>query len=114
MDFDNMVFAANLRRLLDDNNMKAIDLAERVGVSNAIVSQWLKGLKIPRMDKVAKICKALECSLEELSEPRSDGLTQEQRDFLALVPTLTPEEISVLASTAKALKAARRDPDRQE
>jgi DNA-binding Xre family transcriptional regulator len=44
----------------------------------------------------------------------ADDLTQEQRDFLALVPTLTPEEISVLASTAKALKAARRDPDRPE
>ena len=113
MEFDNMLFAANLRRLLDNNNMKAVDLAQRVGVSNAIVSQWLKGVKIPRMDKVSRICSVLDCSLEDLvgADAPARELTPAQREMLDLVQTLTPEELSVLASTAKALKAARRDTD---
>ena len=112
MEFDNMLFAANLRRLLDNNNMKAVDLAQRVGVSNAIVSQWLKGVKIPRMDKVSRICSVLDCSLEDLAgaDAPAPELTPAQRELLELVQAMTPEELSVLASTAKALKAARRDP----
>lgn len=116
MEYDNMIFAANLRRLLNKNNMKAIDLAERVGVSSAIVSQWLKGVKIPRMDKVARICKALDCSLEELSESDaapSRDLTPAQSELLDLAAQLPDEDVAVLIAAAQAQLGSRKSRDGQ-
>ena len=110
MEYDNMIFAANLRRQLARNGLKAVDLARIINVSKSTVSQWLKGAKFPRMDTVATMARVLDCGLSDLTEPHDDSLTPAQREMLDLVQTLTPEELSVLASTAKALKAARRDP----
>lgn len=110
MEYDNMIFAANLRRQLTRNGLKAVDLARIIDVSKSTVSQWLKGAKLPRMDTVARLTRVLDCSLGDLTEPHDNSLTPAQRELLDLVQTLTPEELSVLASTARALKAARRDP----
>lgn len=113
MSQDDIMFAYNLKRQLDQRDMKAADLAKAIGVSKSAISQWLKGVKIPRTDHVARICKLFNCELADLTNiPGGSDLTPAQREMIDLVPSLTPEELSVLASTAKALKAARRDTDR--
>jgi len=55
-------FSTRLRDGLNMKNMKPVELAERLGVSRAAISQYLSGKIIPRQDKVYQISLILEVS----------------------------------------------------
>ena len=48
-----------LQQALDLNNMKAIDLAERLHISRSTVSQWLSGKTKPKRDRLVEIAEIL-------------------------------------------------------
>ena len=48
----NQLIAKNIARYLEDQNKTQLDLAEYIGVSQATVSNWCKGIKVPRMSKL--------------------------------------------------------------
>lgn len=48
-------FARNLRKYMDADGRKQIDLGKYMGVSSATVSDWCNGKKIPRIDKINSI-----------------------------------------------------------
>lgn len=77
------------------------DLAQRIGVSEASVSNWLKGVKVPRVDKINKICEIFNCDYSELiSEPtEADSDTERFKDLIALFENADPEhqQLAVLA-----------------
>lgn len=52
----NAIIANNIRSYLEDTRRTQQDLAEYMGVSQATVSNWCTGTKIPRMDKFDRIC----------------------------------------------------------
>lgn len=58
------VFQHNLKRLLDQKQATQRDLAEYMMVSPVTVNDWIRGRKLPRMDKVDRLC-------EYFSVPRS-------------------------------------------
>lgn len=109
--YDKKVFASNLSRYMDEHRLNQADIAAATGASASAVSAWYRGEKTPRMDKVAALARLFGCAISDLIEDGSspDGLTPAQRELINLVPSLTPEELSVLSSTAKALKANRRE-----
>ena len=47
-----LVFAKNLKRLMDDRDISRKDIANILGISYFTVSDWVNGKKYPRMDKV--------------------------------------------------------------
>jgi len=49
------IFAQRLNYQLDLHNVSQVELAEAVGVSQASVSWWCKGTKMPRMGKIQAI-----------------------------------------------------------
>ncbi|WP_231038683.1 transcriptional repressor LexA [Pectinatus haikarae] len=49
-------FKNNLNRIFDSKETTQRELAEYMGVSAATVNDWLKGKKLPRMDKFDKLC----------------------------------------------------------
>ena len=61
-----IIFSNNLKRLLDENEKTQADLCRYIGVSSATASDWCNGKKIPRADKLQKICTWLRCSLSDL------------------------------------------------
>lgn len=75
-------FQENVKRLLKSERISQRELAKRLGVSDAAVSELLNGNYSPSLDYVERIAKALN-----------------QTNFSLLVPT-TPEVISDLSSTA--------------
>jgi transcriptional regulator with XRE-family HTH domain len=111
--YDKKLFADNLRRRMAEHGYNQTDIAKITKASNSAVSAWLRGEMTPRMDKVAILARVFGCTLADLMEAHPGELTPEQRDLLSLVPTLTPAEAAVLATTAKALKAARQGRDGQ-
>lgn len=61
-----MSFAEKLKLLLTKNNMRAADLARCTQLSEAAISDYIKGKKEPRGKQSIAIAKALNVSLDEL------------------------------------------------
>ena len=72
----NKLFAKNLRYYLDKYDMTQSELAKRLGVSTQSVTNWCKGAKSPRMDKVDAMCKIFHCKRSNLMEDK-DQLEEE-------------------------------------
>lgn len=62
----NEIIAQNLTKFLNRSGKTQIDLANYMEVSQATVSNWCKGLKLPRMDKIDKICSFFNISRSDL------------------------------------------------
>lgn len=60
------IFKDNLNKLLIEKDVTQKSLADFVGVSTATVSDWKKGKKLPRMDKIDLICKFFHIDRQEL------------------------------------------------
>ena len=62
----NLLFAKNLRSYLSICNMSQVELAKRLGVGTTSVYNWCNGVKVPRMDKVDKMCEIFSCKRSDL------------------------------------------------
>lgn len=67
----NRIVSENLNRLLEERNITQQELAEYIGVTQASVSNWCKGIKMPRMDKIDKICQYLDIERSDLMKDSS-------------------------------------------
>lgn len=56
----------NLNELMRIKGIKAVDLAEKVGVSKSAVSHWLAGDNSPNIEVLAKICQIYDVKLSEM------------------------------------------------
>lgn len=62
----NLIIAKNISKYLEIQSKTQTDLAEYIGVSQATVSNWCKGIKMPRMSKIDMICKFFSIEHSEL------------------------------------------------
>ena len=67
----NKIIAKNISSLLDRYGKTQSDLADYMEVSQATVSNWCKGVKLPRMDKIDKICDFFNVSRTQLMDDGS-------------------------------------------
>lgn len=65
------IFKTNLNRMLDEKGATQKALAEYMGVSTATVNEWKKGRKIPRMDKIDRLCAYFMINRSDLLESAS-------------------------------------------
>lgn len=68
----NSLFGSNLSRILEDRDISQNEFARMMGVTSATVSNWCRGLKTPRMDKVDKMCQLLHIRRSDLIEKESE------------------------------------------
>lgn len=69
----NKVFSNRLRYYMDLYGMSQKNLAEKMNVSEASISNWISGRKVPRADKVDKLCSIFNCTRSDLvEEPSSE------------------------------------------
>lgn len=64
----NSIFSKRLRYYLDYYELTQIDLARKLGVSPQSVTNWCKGIKSPRMDKVDAMCEIFHCMRKDLMQ----------------------------------------------
>ncbi len=69
----NKVFANRLNYYLQEFKMTQKSLADKLNVGTSTVSNWAKGLKSPRMDKVDAMCEIFGCSRSDLVEMPKDN-----------------------------------------
>lgn len=78
MEILNETFANNLNYYMEIRKKSQADLAKALGVATSTVSYWCKGMKIPRADKVAAICRFLMIDMNDLLTDKSDVPNFEQ------------------------------------
>lgn len=61
-----MSLSENIYRLRTEKNMSQLDLADALEVSRQSVSKWETGTAVPELDKLVKMAKLFEISLDEL------------------------------------------------
>lgn len=66
----NIIFSQNITHFLRLNDMTQNELADKMQVSTATVSNWCNGIKLPRMDKVDKMCSIFGCLRSDLMEDK--------------------------------------------
>lgn len=66
------VFSKNLMHYLISSSKKQIDLANYLNVSATTINNWIKGYKMPRMDKIDKICTFFSIRRTDLIEDKTD------------------------------------------
>ena len=69
------IFARNLNRFLEINGKNQADIATLLNVSQAAVSNWCKGIKMPRMGKVQALADYFGVNKSDLLEDKG---TQEE------------------------------------
>ena len=59
-------FGRKLKRLMFIKGVTQMELADMTGISQALLSGYITGRVSPTFPKVDKICRALDCSMDEL------------------------------------------------
>ena len=90
-------FTDNLNRLLRERGITQAELATYMEVSNTTVNNWVKGYKVPRMDKVDKLCSFFKIK-------RSELLEQSPAPALGDLPTVSPTGQKIDARTRRQLE----------
>lgn len=72
IDF-NKIFSKRLNYYLSKYEMTQLELSKRLKVGTTSVSNWCRGLKTPRMDKVDAMCKIFNCKRSDLMEDKDDN-----------------------------------------
>ena len=83
------IFCANLNRLFAGSDKQKKELAAFVGVSYNTVTSWVKGRKVPRMDKIDMIC-------DFFNVNRSDIIVKKSQSPLTQQPVLSTNEIELV------------------
>ena len=89
-----MSFADKLKEMLNKNGLKAADLARSTGLSEASISDYLKGKKEPRGRQSIAIAKALNVSLDTLWETEyynTNSNDPKIEEALSLFSSLRPD-----------------------
>lgn len=61
-----MDFIDILKEIMVDFNLNQTQLAEKIGLKQSQISEWLKGKSKPGYDSVKQICKALQISADRV------------------------------------------------
>lgn len=79
------IICKNLNYYMKLNNTTQTELADYLQISRTAVSNWCKGVKLPRMSKVDKICDFFHIQRSDLMEEKTDttGLGNNQIRTLA-------------------------------
>lgn len=86
-----MTFGEKLRKLMKSRGIKAITLAQRMGVSCAYVSQLITGIRKPGRETLLKLSKSLEIPIETLLVLEAD--VSERMFISRRVPVLDEAQI---------------------
>jgi len=87
-------FADKLKEMLNKNGLKAADLARTTGLSEAAISDYLRGKKEPRGRQSIAIAKALNISLDTLWETgynNTKSNNSKTDEILSLFLSLRPD-----------------------
>jgi transcriptional regulator with XRE-family HTH domain len=110
------IFASNLQKYMDLNRKTRRDLSEALDISYYTVTDWVKGKKYPRMDKVEMLADYFgvlksdlieEQPAEETKEPAMfDGLSENQKKLMQFAQTVPEEKAALILKVMQSIVEA--------
>ncbi|RHB18560.1 helix-turn-helix domain-containing protein [Eubacterium ventriosum] len=76
----NSIICKKINYYMDINGTTQMELANYMGVSQATISNWQKGIKTPRMSKIDKICEFFHIQRSDLMEDKEVS-TEDKSSF---------------------------------
>ncbi len=61
-----LIITENLKKEIEQSGLKKSEIADSVGISRATLSQYLSGRAQPTLATLAKLCKVLDCSADDI------------------------------------------------
>lgn len=97
-----MAFADRLKYYRSINDMKQEELANKIGVSQKTISSWETGRSEPTMREVTKLCKTLDCTVEDLTDTRARKVGEISiPDILVKIDVLGKDDLENIESHIK-------------
>ena len=94
------IFSTNLKRKMEEEGKTRRDVCEALGFSYYTVTDWVKGKKMPRMDKVEKLAKYFNCLISDLIEEQKNpttendsGISKAKQELIKKVMQMSDEEL---------------------
>ena len=106
------VFASNLQKYMDLNNKSRRDVCDALGISYYTITDWVKGKKYPRMDKVEMLANyfgiqksdLIEDKVEEIKEPAMfDGLSENQKKLIEFAQTVPEDKAEMILRVIRSI-----------
>lgn len=104
------IFAKNLVRYMEINGKSRKDVSEALGVSYYTLTDWVKGKKYPRMDKVEKLAEYFGIKKSDLIEDKKekptaqdDGLTENQRLLMQFVNSVPDDKAAMILKVIRSI-----------
>lgn len=95
------IFSSNLKREMEEAGKTRMDICNALGFSYYTVTDWVKGKKMPRMDKVEKLAKYFGCLISDLIEekqkqPAESELSIKKKEFIRKVEGMSDAQLDRL------------------
>ena len=79
------IFSNALKYYMERDRKTQKDLCDELGFDKSMVSTWVRGVHIPRMDKIDKLAKYFNCSRESFmgwGEEKDMSVSMEEERFI--------------------------------
>lgn len=110
------IFAKNLQWYMDQNGKTRRDVCDALGFNYYTFTDWIKGKKYPRMDKVEMLADYFGIQKSDLIESKSaeekekpvtdDGLTESQRKLIDFARTVPEDKAAMVLKVIQSIVEA--------
>lgn len=76
------VLQRNLNKYIKNSKMSQKEIAEKLGVSKAAITNWLNGSNSPNMEVLANLCMVLNVPMSKMLSDETIKLTEKEKKLL--------------------------------
>lgn len=109
---DKEIFARNLNYYMKENGKTRNDLCQALDFNYYTVTDWVKGKKMPRMDKVTKLAAYFGIQKSDLIEDKEkptaadDGLSDSVRTLIEFAKSVPEDKAEMILKVMKSIVEA--------
>ena len=100
VDFQNTI-AMNIKRLMFERDLSQKELADKLGVTQAAVSAWCTGIRMPKAEMIDKLCEVLKTDRAGLVERYSYRTPKIEVEMKQPTGSFTMEDILLAQQIAR-------------
>jgi transcriptional regulator with XRE-family HTH domain len=92
------IFSTNLKRKMEEAGKTRQDICAALGFSYYTVTDWVKGKKMPRMDKVETLANYFNCLISDLIEEKqpTSELSIRKKEFIKKIEGMSDAQLDRL------------------
>ncbi|MBE3586628.1 transcriptional regulator with XRE-family HTH domain [Desulfofundulus luciae] len=96
-----MDIGRRIREIRKANNQKLLNISQQTGLSQPFISEIERGIKVPSIETLEKICSALGITLAEFFADQAPELPPDIRQMIDVARKLTPLQRELIISVMK-------------